>query len=140
MKKDKVFVYGTLKAGFPNHHINKGLRFRSSFRTTESFPLYLEGERFTPWMVLDAGKGHRIKGEVYLANAEELAEMDVLERITEPDGYHRVVTKVECDETGEFIDVYVYGKPVEQLDSADIRQQLRDEYLPQHGELYSRRS
>jgi len=44
----KVFVFGTLKEGFPNFKKNKGIRYRQNFDTKESYPLYLVGVRFSP--------------------------------------------------------------------------------------------
>ena len=65
-----VFVYGTLKEGFPNFHANKGARIPSVFFTVERFPLYLVGERCTPWMIDDPGQGERIAGELFGALLE----------------------------------------------------------------------
>ncbi len=140
MELEKVFVFGTLKQGFPNHHINKGKRFRTEFETKDRYPLYLVGERFSPWPVLDEGQGHRVKGEVYSVTGEELAEMDKLERISEPDGYRRGNIQVPCCESHELIRVYVYGKPVEQLTDAKVRKELNGDYLLEHSALYSSRS
>ena len=39
-----VFVFGTLKEGFPNFRINKGIRVVGEFVTVQRFPLHLIGE------------------------------------------------------------------------------------------------
>lgn len=136
----KVFVFGTLKEGFPNFHINKGRRFRGKFETSERFPLYLVGERYSPWLVLEQGKGQNVQGEVYSVTSDVLAEMDKLERISEPDGYHKVTIQVRCNETGEFKNVYAYGKPIEQLKNADVRKEIAGEYLLEYSDLYRSRN
>ncbi|MFD2451175.1 gamma-glutamylcyclotransferase [Ideonella paludis] len=33
-----IFVYGTLKEGFPNAHLNQGRRVLGHFRTVQRFP------------------------------------------------------------------------------------------------------
>ncbi len=49
---EHVFVYGTLKEGFPNFEINRGVRLPGTFIMAERYPLYLVGERCVPWMIL----------------------------------------------------------------------------------------
>ena len=46
-----VFVFGTLKQGFPNAATNRGARWPGNFRTEAAFPLYLVGERHVPWLL-----------------------------------------------------------------------------------------
>jgi gamma-glutamylaminecyclotransferase len=41
-----VFVFGTLKDGFPNHSENEGKKIVGRFMTRDKYPLYLIGERF----------------------------------------------------------------------------------------------
>lgn len=135
----KVFVFGTLKEGFPNFRINKGSRFGHLFQTKQSFPLYLIGERHSPWLVLQPGQGHPVKGQVFTVTDEALSAMDKLERITAEDGYRRISLDVECVETGETLTVYAYGKPPEMLIDADVRAQLTDEYCLSHAALYRSR-
>ncbi len=40
----RVFVYGTLKEGFRNFHVNRGTRLPGEFVTEQAFPLYVIGE------------------------------------------------------------------------------------------------
>ncbi|MGR5253015.1 gamma-glutamylcyclotransferase family protein [Vibrio astriarenae] len=140
MELDKVFVFGTLKEGFPNFHINKGRRFRGEFETNERFPLYLVGERYSPWLVVNQKAGHNVQGEVYSVTSDVLAEMDKLERVSEPDGYHKVIIQVRCNETDELIDVYAYGKTDEQLKNANVRKEIAGKYLLEHSDLYRSRN
>ena len=52
-----VFVFGTLKEGYPNFATNRGRRIPGDFVTRERYPLYLMGERFSPWLVSSPAKG-----------------------------------------------------------------------------------
>ena len=132
----KVFVFGTLKEGFPNYKINKGSRLEGSYLTKNRYPLYLIGKRFSPWLMLDKGKGHNVRGQVFTVNDATLAEMDKLERINELDGYRRIEMTVISEKSGEELVVFAYGKPVEQLDSFDIKQELNGEYKLEHSLHY----
>lgn len=78
-----VFVFGTLKEGFPN----KGIRMAGTFLTKECYPLYLVGERHSPWLINAPGDGKRIVGQVFEVDQAALEAMDKLERISVPDGY-----------------------------------------------------
>ncbi len=90
-----VFVYGSLKAGFLNAHLNHGVRQSGAFRTCERLPLYLLGEGHVPCLVLSLDSGHHVIGEVYEVSAGALAVMDQLERLGRPNGYLRVPIEVE---------------------------------------------
>lgn len=94
-----VFVYGTLKEGFPNFSHNHGVRVPGLFRTVERYPFYLGGDRFSPWLVNDPGHGERIVGQVFTVEPAALAAMDALERITQVDGYRRVMLNIESLES-----------------------------------------
>ena len=135
----QIFVFGTLKEGFPNHKTNSDRRLPGAFRTKNRYPLYLVGERFSPWLILDEGRGHNIKGQVFLLSDKALAAMDQLERIAEPDGYRRIELIAVSQESGEELTAYAYGKSVEQLGHADIRLELSDEYTLEHAALYQSR-
>ncbi|UTW00978.1 gamma-glutamylcyclotransferase [Marinomonas rhizomae] len=135
----KIFVFGTLKEGFPNFKTNKGVRYRGDFETKQGYPLYLVGERFSPWLILQAGKGSPVKGQVFDVSDDILAQMDTLERITATDGYRKVSISVVCLESGDEINVLVYGKPPEMLNGAKVMQELAGEYLLEHAALYRSR-
>ncbi|MBW3695194.1 gamma-glutamylcyclotransferase [Vibrio sp. T187] len=136
----QVFVFGTLKEGFPNFSTNKGRRVPGDFTTKSSYPLYLIGERNSPWLVLDEGKGHPVKGQVFEVSDETLADIDRLERITKPDGYRRIMLEVVCKQTGEASQVFVYCKPKIQLQNMLIQQELAGDYTLEHAKLYTPRS
>ncbi len=135
----QVFVFGTLKEGFPNFAINKGVRYPGNFQTKNRYPLYLVGERYSPWLILNRGFGHQVQGQVFLVDDGVLGEMDVLERIDVADGYRRVELTVIEQVTGEELEVYAYGKPLEQLYGAHIQQEIQGDYTLAHSALYRSR-
>jgi gamma-glutamylaminecyclotransferase len=85
-----VFVYGTLKRGFPNHaRWMAQARLLGRFRTRERYRLVLNGDRCSPCLVDGAGRGRRVIGEVFAVDAQGLKQLDRLERIDRPNGYRR---------------------------------------------------
>lgn len=99
-----IFVYGTLKEGFPNFHLNAGRRVAGSFRTRQLFPFYvvkLPTEDRAPWLLNSPGEGHQVVGQVFEVDPSELAVMDVFEEVHLPTGYVRVPVALEALETPE---------------------------------------
>lgn len=145
-----VFVFGTLKQGFPNFATNRGRRVvdpaqAGRYRTQQRYPLYLVGPRHSPWLLDAPGQGTQVLGELYAVSAEVLADMDRLERVQEPDGYVRrliVVEPVAADgcACGPVREAFVYLKRAEQLDPAEIRLGPLAEYLAAHAALYQPRA
>jgi gamma-glutamylaminecyclotransferase len=138
----RVFVFGTLKEGFPNFHVNRGRRVPGDFVTVQAYPLYLIGERRSPWMLDQPGVGLHVHGQVFEVDDAALAQMDVLERVGEPDGYRRV--HVEVAVAGEpgaaVLDVFAYLKNPAEFPpvAADALGPLA-EYTPAHAALYRSR-
>ena len=118
-----IFVYGSLKAGFQNAHVNRGVRQPGEFRTHERLPLLLLGDGHVPCLVLQPGAGHQVNGEVYEVGADALALMDRLERLDEPRGYRRVSIEVERLDAGDVavLTVEVYVKPPEHVSADEQR-------------------
>ena len=71
----RVFVYGSLLAGEPNHRVLARARLVAKARTEARFALHDLGA--FPAMV--GGGVHAIDGEVYEVDAETLAALDRLE-------------------------------------------------------------
>ena len=134
----RVFVYGTLKEGFPNFAVNKGVRVPGAFRTVDRYPLYLVGDRHVPWMLDLRGEGERVAGEVYEVDDAALAAMDRLERVGEPDGYRRVMIRVEGD--GVPIEVLTYLKFAPHLVRSEARLGPLEQYTLDHARLYRSRA
>ena len=94
-----VFVYGTLKKGFPNHdNYMESAKRLGKYKTIEKYPLVLCGARYVPCMIDSPGKGHHVEGELYEVDDECLNRIDALERIQDSDGYIRTVIRVRLSE------------------------------------------
>jgi len=135
----EIFVYGTLREGYPNHHHNVGARRSGIFRTVEKFPLVLNGQRNSPCLIDTPGKGFRVRGEVYRVGDEGLALMDKLERVKAADGYQRqqiLITSDVQSAAGE-VSVFVYLKKAASVH--DIRHGPLPEYTLEHASLYRHR-
>lgn len=135
-----VFVYGTLKQGFPHHdrHMTR-TTLLGAFRTRECYRLILNGDRFSPCLMAGAGQGHRVAGEVYAVDASGLAQMDRLERIDRPDGYRRhriVVDPIDGSATAP-CEVFVYLKNPEWV--TDPRSDALEVYTLEAAGLYRKR-
>jgi len=136
----RVFVFGTLKQGFPNSGKNKGSRVSGEFLTKNRYPLYLVGERYSPWLVLSTGEGFQIRGQVFMVDEATLSDMDRLERIHQADGYRRVQMPVFSESTNEEMQVFVYVKPPEQLEGMLVQLGPIAEYELEHSSLYQKRN
>jgi len=137
-----VFVFGTLKEGFPNFATNRGTRRAGEFVTVERYPLYLVGERMSPWMIAHPGEGMQVRGQVFSVSDTALAAMDALERIHEADGYRRLQISVTpaTGDPRDAITVFAYLKPPEQLDAGMIRKGPLSAYELADAQLYRPRS
>jgi gamma-glutamylaminecyclotransferase len=133
-----VFVFGTLKAGFPNCAVNRGRRVGGVFRTVLPHPLYLMGDRHVPWMIDVPGSGQCVAGELYEVDAAALAAMDELEGVGLPDGYHRKALQVRSDAQVTLAQVYM--KHAAQLVQAEVQLGPLAEYTLAHAALYRRRA
>lgn len=120
-----VFVYGTLKEGFPNFSVNRGRRVAGQFVTIESYPLYIIGPIQVPWLVDRPGTGYPVIGELYQVDEETLAAMDLLEQVDEPGWYQRrpiQVTRHPAVTGAEAVSAFVYfGDPGRVDDRAGSR-------------------
>jgi gamma-glutamylaminecyclotransferase len=133
-----VFAYGTLKEGFPNFKLNRGVRVPGEFQTVHRFPLYLVGARRVPWLVNSPEQGERVAGQVFRVDAAALRQMDLLERVDAPDGYRRLkIEVVERNPRGAPpFAALVYVKQPEQFAAETIRFGPLVEYTPDHAVLY----
>lgn len=91
----RVFVYGTLKQGFANFHVNAGRRVPGEFRTVDRLPLYVIGDIRVPWLVAQPGEGFQVIGQVFEVDDTGLQAMDRLEQVDEDGWYTRAVIQVQ---------------------------------------------
>lgn len=114
-----VFVYGTLKEGFPNFHLNPGQRMPGTFRTRQPFPFYvvqLPLEDRAPWLVNSPGEGMPVEGQVFEVDAATLHAMDAFEEVGLPTGYVRVELELEAvDAVGDLVRAHAYMKETHQM-------------------------
>jgi gamma-glutamylaminecyclotransferase len=134
-----VFVFGTLKEGFPNFSTNTGKRLPGDFITCQAYPFYLVGERHSPWMLNKPGEGQRVTGQVFEVDDQALIAMDKLERVMEPDGYRRKIIDVESSLSGKRSSVFVYLKQNEHFSLDMVQVGPLAEYGLQHAVLYRSR-
>jgi gamma-glutamylaminecyclotransferase len=130
---DLLFVYGSLKEGFPNAHVNTGRRQPGSFRTRERLPFYLVGAGRLPCLVLQPGQGLQVLGQLFQVKAADLAAMDRVERVDDPQGYRRVRIGVEHVDDGSVFDAFAYVQPAARLDPAQTMIGPLAEYTPDHA-------
>lgn len=104
----KVFVYGTLKRGFPNHHYMTGAEFVCEARTVEAYPLVVGGQWFTPYLMPERGTGHTVKGELWNVPEAMMPALDALESTHLPNGYRRHRIAVLPEAAGEPVEAWTY--------------------------------
>jgi len=104
-----LFVYGSLKEGFPNFHVNQGRRRPGEFHTLQPYPLYLIGGRL-PCLLPTAGEGLQVQGQLFEVSPDALARMDALERVGQSGGYRRELIDVQdrADPAAAAIPAFVY--------------------------------
>jgi gamma-glutamylcyclotransferase (GGCT)/AIG2-like uncharacterized protein YtfP len=104
-----LFVYGTLRSGFPNP-LAKRLQAQARFVGIGSAPGVLYDFGWYPGAMFKADARSRVIGEVFaLKNAERLiAQLDHYEGTAEPDSvFRRVAVKVSLDRGGA-IEAWTY--------------------------------
>lgn len=136
-----VFVFGTLKEGFPNFGTNMGVRIPGEFITMREFPLYLVGDRFSPWLIASPGAGHQVVGQVFEVEQAALTLMDKLERIDQADGYRRQFIDIapRATKPATPFSVFAYLKAPEHLTISEVRLGPLAEYTMEHAALYRSR-
>ena len=115
----QLFVYGTLKQGFPNHHLNGGRRVPGAFRTHLRFPLLvvrLPNEDRAPWLMQQPGTGFQVSGQVFEVDDAALPAIDALEEVGLPTGYVRARILLEdAADPARRLQAHAYLKPPHHL-------------------------
>ncbi|BES97403.1 AIG2-like family [Nesidiocoris tenuis] len=80
----KVFVYGTLKKGEPNHNwlenkSNGTAKFEGQGQTKLKYPLVVATKFNIPFLLDAGGEGNNVQGEVYEVDEKMLSNLDILE-------------------------------------------------------------
>jgi RimJ/RimL family protein N-acetyltransferase/gamma-glutamylcyclotransferase (GGCT)/AIG2-like uncharacterized protein YtfP len=132
----RVFCYGTLKQGFHNFGVNRGVRLPGEFVSEQALPLYVIGAKGLPWLVYQPGCGHPVRGQVFEADAPALAAMDEFECIDRPDWYTRRPLRVRPAAGGAAIDAVAYFGGAERLGHEPVHLGPLPEYAPDMQALY----
>ena len=136
---NQLFVFGTLKQGFPNYEVGmNGLRVVGRCRTCEAYPLVVAGQWFSPVLIFEAGIGCRVFGELFEVDDAALERLDFFEHVHLPMGHNRLKIAIEMvasvsvsasgsGSSGEgVLDAWAYMKNRNQLQV--IHSELTDEY------------
>lgn len=102
-----LFVYGTLKrnAFWHRKFLSHGTAFCAEAVTADAFPLVV-GRCGVPYLLHDQkGTGHRIRGELFLVDAETLAGLDQYEGVDKK-YYGRVQLEISVNGRQQLADVY----------------------------------
>lgn len=114
-----IFVYGTLKRGFPNYSQERlGRFYMSRCKTVNCYLLVIADEYYVPVLLLD-GKdmtAEQISGELYQVDQKTLSWLDQLEGIGQAKGYKRIEIEILTDR-GEVKIAEAYMKDKKDLDT-----------------------
>jgi len=110
-----VFVYGTLKRSFPNHHYMTGARLSAEARTVDPYPLVVGGTWFTPYLIPEKGNGHHVKGELWEVPEAMMPALDELESVHLPNGYRRALIPVLAAGADAPVEAWAYFRKREHI-------------------------
>lgn len=103
-----LFVYGSLKEGFPNFRHNAGRRVAGTFVTVQPHPFMLADGQL-PCLLPSPGEGLPVRGQLFEVDDAALARMDLLERVGDPGGYtRRPIRVVRDDAAGGELTAFAY--------------------------------
>lgn len=97
-----VFVYGTLRKGYWNHHLLEDATFLAEGTTCDKYAMYAAGYP----MVTREQCEVPIQGELYLVSELELKYLDRLEGY--PSHYDREMVPIKCDDECMVKDAWMY--------------------------------
>ena len=90
-----LFIYGTLKRGFPNFvPFMNNAHYIGNVQTTLPFPLVIGGKWFSPCLIDEQGVGTKVMGELFQVSDEDLEKLDLLEATHLPNGYRRITIEI----------------------------------------------
>ncbi|KAK7162262.1 hypothetical protein R3I94_004804 [Phoxinus phoxinus] len=97
----KVFVYGSLKKGQPNHfsmmdHANGQAEFVAHARTVDRYPLVIATKYNVPYLLNVPGTGQHVTGEIYSVDQQMLDYLDWFEKC--PQKYQRSRIRLEVQD------------------------------------------
>ncbi len=129
-----IFIYGTLKRGYPNHNqYLKKQKYLGRYRTVDCYPLVIANKWFAPVLIDEAGIGKHVIGELYRVNNEKLVELDRLEHTNHVLGYKRIEIEIQNIENGEVVQSFTYTKKrkhVSEISSQYLSEYKDRKYIP----------
>lgn len=137
-----VFVYGTLKEGFANFHINGGVRRSGEFETVKRFPLYVIGDYYIPWLVDREDEGSQVRGQLFEADTAAMVRMDELEMLGEPGWFTRreVHVRPAGSSSGGVEVAFVYFGAKERLRTETVHLGPISHFSSKHDSEYRKRA
>lgn len=122
-----VFIYGTLKKGYPNHdEYLRSEKYLGKYRTIDCFPLVVANKWFAPILLQEPGVGKQVIGELYQVSESKLADLDRLEHTHQPKGYKRIVIEIQSIDKQQQLRVFTYMN--ERTHVTDISSEYLSEY------------
>ncbi|XP_039261364.1 putative gamma-glutamylcyclotransferase CG2811 [Styela clava] len=104
----RIFVYGTLKRGMPNHSLIEDVQngkavYVANGTMAEKYPMVVEPNFGIPFLLDNPGEGKNVEGEVWDVDSNMLKKLDGIEM--HPDWYTRfekdIVVKDEAAESNK---------------------------------------
>jgi len=112
-----VFIYGTLKRGFPNHDKPLlGRFYRGTCKSLDAYPLVVANKFFSPVLIDEKGNGLNVYGELYNVSNEVLDKLDILEGVGKAWGYYRISIEVK-QESESAVTATTYAKSRKDIDT-----------------------
>ncbi|XP_023179596.2 putative gamma-glutamylcyclotransferase CG2811 isoform X1 [Drosophila hydei] len=136
----RVFVYGTLKKGEPNHHWltsekNGFSRLLAKGKTEIKFPLVIGTRYNIPFLLNKPGVGHNIEGEIYEVDDKMFSNLDVLEEY--PRYYDRELQTILTN-ANEKLDCWLYL--IRNYPDSMLSKPLLSSYCNRPNQPYSEKS
>ena len=137
-----VFVYGTLKEGFANFHINGGMRRQGEYETVKRFPLYVIGDYYIPWLIDQEDEGSQVRGQLFEVDKAAMIRMDELEMLGEPGWFTRRDIQVKPAESsvGAVQTAFVYFGAKERLLTETVHLGPIGHFTSAHDNEYRKRA
>ncbi len=135
-----VFVYGTLKRGFPNYAAYlQTAEFLGTCKTEEKYPLVLNGQRYVPCLLDRPGEGCVVAGELFRVDDRGLRRLDGLEAVGRPGGYVRrsISVRMTGGRQSAAMEAFVYLMPPENV--TEVRARGLSVYRREHAVKYVRK-
>ena len=136
-----VFVYGTLKRGFPNYAAYmQAAEFVGAGTTVARYPLVLSGDRHVPCMLDRPGEGSVVAGELFRVDDTDLRRLDGLEEVGRPGGYLRrlIAVRMAGDVQPGRRQAFAYLMPPENV--TDVRSPWLSAYSLEDARRYSKKA